>query len=242
MTSPPLCELIAVTKRYREGDRHRTVLDRASLRLESGEFVVLLGRSGSGKSTLLNLIAALDRPDEGEVWVEGQSLCQLNESQRTAYRRSRIGFIFQSFNLVSTLTVCENVSLRPALNGVPRREALDMAVARLEDVGLRDRAESFPDVLSGGEQQRVAIAAALAHEPALILADEPTGNLDRDNGAQVVQLLDDLVRNRGKTLVMATHSREMIGLAHRVFTIERGVFVEADGAESLSDFAPGEGL
>lgn len=224
MTS--LCELVDVTKRYREGDRHRTVLEGANLAIESGEFVVLLGRSGSGKSTLLNLLAALDRPDEGEVRVEGRNLAESSEAERTQFRCSKIGFIFQSFNLVSTLTVGENVSLRPVLNGVSKSDAEAAARGRLDDVGLLDRADSFPDVLSGGEQQRVAIAAALAHEPTLILADEPTGNLDVENGSQVVSLLDDLVRNRGKTLVMATHSREMIGLADRVLTIEAGRFVE----------------
>lgn len=238
MNIPPgaTCELCSVTKRYREGDRSHEVLRNASFTIRPGEFVVLLGRSGSGKSTVLNLVAGLDRPDEGRVLVNGRDLGALSETERTRFRRSEVGFIFQSFNLIATLTVAENVSLRPALNGVSKRDALAIAEHRLEEVGLADRAHSFPDILSGGEQQRVAIAAALAHEPNFILADEPTGNLDAENGARVVGLLDELVRSRGKTLIMATHSREMIGIADRVARIEGGALVEeADGATRDSE-------
>jgi putative ABC transport system ATP-binding protein len=187
---------------------------------------VLLGKSGSGKSTLLNLISGIDTPSGGAVWVDGQDLTRLSERERTLFRRRSIGFIFQFFNLVPTLTVLENVLLPLELNGRSGPAARAAAMAMLAEVGLDDRGPSYPDRLSGGEQQRVAIARALVHSPALILADEPTGNLDAETGQQVLALLDQLTRQAGRTMVMVTHSPEVVGLADRVFRITDGRLAE----------------
>ena len=216
----PLVELRHVGKSYREGDRLHRVLDGVDARLARGEITILLGRSGSGKSTLLNLLSGIDLPDEGEVIVDGVAINRLSETQRTRYRRRRVGFVFQFFNLIPTLTVAENLLLPLELNGLTgdRQRIADL----LAEVGLAERAESFPDVLSGGERQRVAIARALVHDPDLILADEPTGNLDIETGVQVLELLDRLTRRAGKTMVMATHSRRVVGVADRILRIEHG--------------------
>ena len=227
--TPPLVELRNLTKAYDEGDRRRVVLREAHVGIARGELAVLVGRSGSGKSTLLNLISGIDLPDEGEVVVDGVALSRLPERERTLFRRDHIGFVFQFFNLIATLTVEENLLLPLELKGKvgpgPRRAALGL----LEEVGLADRAASYPDRLSGGEQQRVAVARALAHDPLLVLADEPTGNLDLETGLQVLEILDRLTRRAGKTMVMVTHSPEVIGLADRVFRVDDGRLVE-DGA------------
>ena len=179
-------------------------------------------KSGSGKSTLLNLISAIDTPSSGEIIIDGQPLTRLSEHERTLFRRRNIGFIFQFFNLVPTLTVEENLLLPLELNG--RTSPADRAHARdlLGRVGLADRAATYPDRLSGGEQQRVAIARALVHDPLLVLADEPTGNLDSDTSAQVLDLLDTLVRQAGKTLLMVTHSTDVVGMADRVLRMREG--------------------
>ncbi|MDW8402658.1 MAG: ABC transporter ATP-binding protein [Chloroflexus sp.] len=211
-----------VTKSYLEGDQLRTVLRDITITVAAGEFVVLLGKSGSGKSTLLNLVSGIDTPSSGEIWVAGQRLNQLSERERTLFRRRSIGFVFQFYNLAPTLTALENVLLPLELNGQRGPAARAAALEMLAAVGLADRANTYPDRLSGGEQQRVAIARALVHNPDLVLADEPTGNLDSDTGAQVLDLLDRLTRQVGKTLLMVTHSREMIGVADRVFQLRNG--------------------
>jgi len=222
----PLVEIRDLTKTYEEGGRQRTVLRQASAVIERGELAVLVGRSGSGKSTLLNLLSGIDLPDAGEVSIDGIALSRLTERERTLFRRDRIGFVFQFFNLIPTLTVEENLLLPLELKGrvLPeeRRAALDL----LAEVGLADRARTWPDRLSGGEQQRVAVARALAHDPLLVLADEPTGNLDLETGLQVLELLDRLTRQAGKTMVMVTHSPEVVGTADRVFRIAEGNLVE----------------
>ncbi len=200
--------------------------------VDPGEFIVLLGRSGSGKTTLLHLIAGIETADEGRVVVAGRSLGTIGDRERTLFRRQHIGMIFQSLNLIPTLTVRENVELRLELNRSRDADGIARGRALLDHVGLGDRGDSYPDVLSGGERQRVAIAAALVHDPDLILADEPTGNLDATRGTEIVTLLDQLVRRDGKTLVMATHSLEMIGIADRVLTIEEGQIVEVPGDPS----------
>ncbi|MCH9646661.1 MAG: ABC transporter ATP-binding protein [Deltaproteobacteria bacterium] len=228
----PIITLEKVVKSYSEGGVTRRVLDGVDTRIEAGELVVLLGRSGSGKSTILNLLAGIDRPDSGQVRVAGVSISDLREPERTRFRRERVGVIYQSLNLIPTLTVLENVRLRLELIGAPDRRG--PAQEWLEAVGLADRGGSFPDVLSGGERQRVAIAAALVHDPALILADEPTGNLDEETGGQIVQRLDALVREHGKTLVMATHSVDMVGIADRVFRIDQGQLRESSAEEPSS--------
>jgi putative ABC transport system ATP-binding protein len=224
--APALIELRSLTKTYDEGERQRLVLCDTNVAIRRGELAVLVGRSGSGKSTVLNLLAGIDQPSSGEVVIDGVAISALSERQRTLFRRNRIGFVFQFFNLIPTLTVEENLLLPLELKGRigagQRRAAFDL----LAEVGLADRAASYPDRLSGGEQQRLAVARALAHDPLLVLADEPTGNLDLETGLQVLDLLDRLTRRSGKTLVMATHSPEVIGMADRVFRIEECRLVE----------------
>ena len=216
----PLVELRDVGKSYREGDRLHRVLRGVQARLGRGEITILLGRSGSGKSTLLNLLSGIDLPDEGDVIVDGVAINRLSETARTLYRRRQVGFVFQFFNLIPTLTVAENLLLPLELNH--RRDGAHRVAELLSAVDLEDRAGSFPDRLSGGERQRVAIARALVHDPDLILADEPTGNLDIETGVQVLELLDRLTRQAGKTMVMATHSRRVVGVADRILRIEDG--------------------
>jgi putative ABC transport system ATP-binding protein len=224
--APPAVELRQLSKTYREGEAERVVLRDVSLTIASGEIVVLVGRSGSGKSTLLNLIAGIDRPTAGTVAVNGTDLTALDEQARTLFRRRHIGFVFQFFNLIPLLTVEENLLLPLDLNGRADADGVARARVLLERVGLGGRGDSFPERLSGGEQQRVAIARALIHDPALILADEPTGNLDADTAADVLELLDKLAREAGRTVLMATHSREVIGVADRIFTMQRGALTE----------------
>jgi putative ABC transport system ATP-binding protein len=224
--APPALELRQLGKTYREGEAERVVLRDVSLTIASGEIVVLVGRSGSGKSTLLNLIAGIDRPTAGTVAVNGTDLTALDEQARTRFRRRHIGFVFQFFNLIPLLTVEENLLLPLDLNGRADEKGVARARALLERVGLAGRGDSFPERLSGGEQQRVAIARALIHDPDIILADEPTGNLDADTAAGVLGLLDALAREAGRTVLMATHSREVIGVADRIFTVQRGALVE----------------
>jgi putative ABC transport system ATP-binding protein len=222
----PLLQLTGVTKTYREGDTERTVLQDLSLTLDRGASVVLMGRSGAGKSTLLNLVSGIDLPTSGEIVVDGTDLTTLSETERTLFRRQNIGFVFQSFNLISTLTVVENVLLPLELAGASTAASRERAEDILGQVGLGDRLDSFPDRLSGGEQQRVAIARALAHDPLFVLADEPTGNLDYETGQQVLTLLDDLVRETNTTLLTATHDREALDRADRVLHLRGGVLHE----------------
>ena len=218
----PAVELSSLFKSYREGQSERVVLRGVDLSVATGEIVVLLGRSGSGKSTLLNLVSGIDRPTSGTVRVEGVDVAAQSETSRTRLRRRRIGFIFQFFNLIPTLTVEENLRLPLELNGVDGAGGRARALGLLADVGLADRAASFPDRLSGGEQQRVAVARALVHDPALVLADEPTGNLDGESARQVLSLLTGLARRWGKTVIVASHSDEVAALADRVLTLADG--------------------
>jgi putative ABC transport system ATP-binding protein len=213
-----------VSKSYDDGNTRHDVLKRIDLDVAPGELVALLGPSGSGKSTLLNVIAGIDAPDSGTVEVGGHDLGMLSERGRTLLRRRDIGFVFQFLNLIPTLTVLENVLLPLELTG--RRDAAG-AHALLDRVDLADRAHAFPEELSGGEQQRIAIARALAHQPQLVLADEPTGNLDSATGAHVLDLLTDLVRERETAMVIATHSRDVVDRAHRVLGIHNGVIVNS---------------
>lgn len=217
-----MIELRELTKIYYEGSIANKVLDDVSEKIESGELVVLLGKSGSGKSTLLNLISGIDLPSSGEIFISGKNLTRMSEQERTLFRRKRIGFVFQFFNLIPTLTVLENLLLPLELNGMNGAENKNRASELLERIELAHRGGSYPDRLSGGEQQRVAIARALVHDPEIVLADEPTGNLDIETGKRIIELLDRLVRESGKTLIMATHSREVIGIADRVLTLRDG--------------------
>lgn len=225
MGEKPLIRFENISKVFREGDRERAVLQGVTAEIARGEFVVILGRSGSGKSTLLNLLAGLDTPTQGDIWFGDTNIARLNDTDRTLFRRKHIGFVFQFFNLIATLTVRENVLLTAELVGWNQAEAQARATQLLESVGLLDRASVFPDKLSGGEQQRVAIARALCADPELILADEPTGNLDAETGARVLELLTTLTRSRDKTMVMVTHSAEVAAQADRVFTMQDGQLV-----------------
>ena len=229
-----LIQINKLSKSFREGEQTRKVLQSLDLRIHRGEIIVLLGRSGSGKSTLLNLLSGIDLPDNGEIIIDGINLTRQNEQERTLFRRRNIGFVFQFFNLIPTLTVAENLLLPLELNDRADETGKNRVQQLLEDVGLGDRANSFPDRLSGGEQQRVAIARALVHDPLLLLADEPTGNLDFETGKKIIDLLDKLVRQRGKNMVMATHSRDVIGLADRVFAVRNGQLIEQSEQKVLN--------
>jgi putative ABC transport system ATP-binding protein len=214
--------LINIYKSYKEGQSVYDVLKGINLNLNQGEIVILLGKSGSGKSTLLNLISGIDLPDKGEIIIDDLKLTEQSEHNRTLFRRKKVGFIFQFFNLIPTLTVEENLLLPYELNYKNTNGFKEKATNLLEEVGLLNRLKSYPDILSGGEQQRIAIARALIHNPDIILADEPTGNLDYENGKVVISLLDNLVRKNNKTLIMATHSREVVGIADRILQIKDG--------------------
>lgn len=215
-----------LSKSFQEGNLTRIVLKGACAAFQPGEFVAIVGKSGSGKSTLLNLISGIDRVDEGSIYFGDLNLNSMDDQQRTIFRRRNIGFVFQFFNLIPTLTVLENVTLPLELNGDPVRSARRRAERLLEAVGLQDRGNTFPDRLSGGEQQRVAIARALVHDPLLVLADEPTGNLDEETGKQVLGLLDQLTRQSGKNLVMVTHSHDAATIADSVLCLREGKLIK----------------
>ena len=217
-----------LVRSYREGDAPHRVLDGVNAEFSHGETVALRGRSGSGKSTLLNLVSGVDAPDAGEVRIDDAVITAMSEYDRTLYRRRNIGFVYQQFNLVPTLTAADNVRLVLELNGVRREEAGRRIAYLLDAVGLADRHGSYPDVLSGGEQQRIAIARALAHKPSLLLADEPTGNLDDVTASSVLTLLDELVRAEGGTMVIATHSAQVARFCDRVLELREGKLI--DGA------------
>jgi len=224
--SPPALEVVGLGKSYAEGRRRRSVLRDVAFAVAPGECVALLGRSGSGKSTLLNLLAGIDRPDTGEVRILGRSVTGMGEPDLTLLRRRHIGFIYQFFNLISTLTVAENLALPLELNGMVAARRRERIAELLGKVGLDGREAAFPDQLSGGEQQRVAIARAIIHGPDLVLADEPTGNLDAQTGHRVLELLSHLFRDEGHTLILVTHSREVSAIADRVFAVEDGRLTE----------------
>jgi putative ABC transport system ATP-binding protein len=212
-----------LSRGFQEGGREHSVLRELSVDFMRGETVALRGRSGSGKSTLLNLISGIDVPDAGEVVVAGFNITTMSERDRTLFRREHIGFVYQAFNLVPTLTVADNIRLVLELNRVPDAESADRIAWLLDATGLADRAASYPDVLSGGEQQRVAIARALAHKPSLLLADEPTGNLDDSTAESVLRLLDELVRQSGGTMIVATHSATVASRCDRVLELHAGI-------------------
>jgi putative ABC transport system ATP-binding protein len=230
--SEPIVRLDGLEKSYREAGHDHVILSDATASLFPGEFVALLGPSGSGKSTLLNLLSGIDTPDSGTVVVDGVSLTQVSESERTLFRRRHIGFIFQFFNLLPTLTVEENLLLPLELTGSIGGAERGKAQRLLAQVGLEGRGSTFPDRLSGGEQQRVAVARAMIHDPALVLADEPTGNLDSKTGAMILDLLQGLASDRGVTLLVVTHSQAVAAVAHRVLRIQDGRLIEAE-VESL---------
>jgi len=215
-----------LSRSFSEGGRRHDVISHLNAEFAKGETVALRGRSGSGKSTLLNLISGIDAPDSGEIDVAGQRLTDMSERERTLFRRRHIGFVYQAFNLVPTLTVADNIRLVLELNDIEQRRAKARVDELLEAVELADRAGSYPDVLSGGEQQRVAIARALSHSPPLVIADEPTGNLDDRTAGKVLELLDLLVRRAGGTMIVATHSASVAAFADRVLELHNGVLVD----------------
>ena len=225
-TGTALVELRSLTKSFPEGGGERVVFRDLSAGIRRGETVALLGRSGSGKSTLLNLIGGIDLPTSGEVILDGRNLTALSETGRTLFRRRHIGLVFQSFNLIPTLTVMENLLLPLELNGTTGRRARAAALDLLGMVGLADRSGTYPDRLSGGEQQRVAVARAVVHEPVLLLADEPTGSLDAETGGRVLELLVRLARNGGRTMIVVTHSDGVARAADRVLALRDGRLVE----------------
>jgi len=217
-------EISGLCRSYQEADRIHPVIEQAELQIGSAEVVALLGRSGSGKSTLLNLIAGIDRPDSGQILVVGERVSSLKEPELTRFRRRRIGFVYQFFNLIPTLTTLENIALPLELNAYPGSEINVLAKRMLDAVGLVERTDAFPDQLSGGEQQRVAIARALVHRPSLVLADEPTGNLDQVAGEQVLDLMLSLVRDEQSSLLLVTHSLSVAQRADRILTLHKGQF------------------
>ena len=217
------------TRVYKVGAVETQALRGVNLTIDGGEFIALVGPSGSGKTTLLQLIGCLDQPTSGAVWVDGKDVTRLNRNQRADMRRGHIGFIFQFFALIPTLTAYENVEMPLLLNGHNPKERRERVLELLQAVDLADRAKNRPDQLSGGQQQRVAIARALAPKPALILADEPTANLDTENGRQVMEIMTKLNKETGVTFVFATHDPRVIKYARRVVTLRDGLIVENDG-------------
>lgn len=228
-----------VRKWIQNGSRTVEILKGIDLSIPSGQFVAIVGASGSGKSTLLGLLAGLDTPSEGEIWLDGTPIHNLEEAQLSAVRGQKLGFVFQSYQLIPTLTALENVLLPFELNlpgdGIPRARRL------LEQVGLAERAEHYPVQLSGGEQQRVALARAFIVEPPIVMADEPTGNLDSVNGQKVLELLLSRNNDTGTTLVLVTHDPQVAALAHRKIVLRDGMVVEDTMREDLATAAMAQG-
>ena len=225
----PFIHVDNVCRRFTHGSGTQTVLANLTFSLHRGETVALLGRSGSGKSTLLNLISGIDQADSGTVVIDGQNLSLLNERDRTLFRRRQIGFIYQFFNLIDSLTAVENIALVLELNGVKPALALEKTQKLLETMQIADKASHFPAQLSGGEQQRIAIARALIHSPKLVLADEPTGNLDAETGRHMLHLLKTKIQASNSTLLLVTHSLAVAQTADRILTLDDGKIQERTG-------------
>jgi len=219
----PLIEIRGLSKSYRRGGQRIPVLEGIDLDIAGKEFLALMGPSGSGKSTLMNLIAGIDRADSGTIRVAGVEITALGDAELARWRATHIGFVFQFYNLIPVLSALENVELPLHLTGLSRRERREHAEAVLRLVGLADRADHRPGQLSGGQQQRVAIARAIVTDPAVIVADEPTGDLDRVSAAEILDLMDGLVRDYGKTVVMVTHDPRAAERARRVRHLDKGV-------------------
>lgn len=211
-----------MSKSFREGEKTREVLRDLSEQFDRGEFIALVGKSGSGKSTLLNLISGIDNVDSGEIIVGDCDLTNATDEGRTLFRRKYIGFIFQSFQLIPFLSVRDNINFSIHLNDMPLRQEEDRVHDLASKIGIHSLMDALPEKLSGGEQQRVAIVRALAHRPSLILADEPTGNLDESNGEQIIDILSNLTKDSGTTLVLVTHSVEVAKRADRIFRVQHG--------------------
>jgi putative ABC transport system ATP-binding protein len=226
MTSTPIVQISHLFKSYRRGGQVVPVLHDLSFEIAEGEFLALMGPSGSGKSTLLNLIAGIDKPDSGELRIGAEDISRLSESELADWRAVSIGFIFQFYNLMPVLTAFENVELPLLLTGLGRRNRRERVQLALEMVSLGDRATHYPSELSGGQQQRVAIARAIIADPLLIVADEPTGDLDRVSAGEILGLLERLNREMGKTIVMVTHDQRAAERAHVIKHLEKGELAE----------------
>jgi putative ABC transport system ATP-binding protein len=211
-----------VERTYHAGETEVRALRGVTLAIDAGEFLAIAGPSGSGKTTLLNLIGCIDRPDAGEVAIDGKAVSLMDNRALALFRRERLGFVFQTFNLIPVLTASENVELALSLLGVEEREARERSRAFLAEVGLEGRETSLPGKLSGGQQQRVAIARALVKEPAIVLADEPTANLDSDNGAAILDLMEKMNARHGTTFVFSTHDPMVMARAHRLVRLHDG--------------------
>lgn len=222
MAAEPIVVIRELTKSYLQGDLNVTALNGVSLDIQPGEFVVLMGPSGSGKSTLLHIIAGIDRPTSGSAMIQGINIANLKESQLADWRNQNVGFVFQSFNLIPVLTAAENVELPLLLTDLSSAERRKQVATALELVGLADRGHHRPDQMSGGQQQRVAIARALVTDPALIVADEPTGNLDAKSASDVLAILQSLSREAGKTVIMVTHDPKSAAYGSRSLHLEKG--------------------
>ena len=218
----PIVQIRELTKLYAQGEIQVTALDRITLDIAAGEFLALMGPSGSGKSTLLHIIAGVDRPTSGECLVQGVNVTRLNESQLADWRNHNVGFVFQTFNLIPVLTAAENVELPLLLTRLGRAQRRQQVATALELVGLADRAKHLPRQLSGGQEQRVAIARALVTDPALIVADEPTGNLDSHSAQEVLSVLQSLRKDAGKTIIMVTHDPHASARASRTVYLNKG--------------------
>jgi putative ABC transport system ATP-binding protein len=227
----PLIRIRSLRKAYQRGGQQIPVLLDVDLDVQRGEFIALMGPSGSGKSTLLNLIAGIDKPSSGTIEIGGVDIATLSEGELADWRAANVGFIFQFYNLMPVLTAFENVELPLLLTGLSSRKRREHVEATLAAVGLLDRMDHYPNELSGGQQQRVAIARALVTDPTLIVADEPTGDLDRVTGEEVLALMDDLHTELGKTIVMVTHDPKAAARARRLVHLEKGVLVP-DGETS----------
>jgi putative ABC transport system ATP-binding protein len=231
MADRPIVAITRLTKSYRRGDQVVPVLRDITLSIPAGDFIALMGPSGSGKSTLLNLIAGIDKPDSGELLVDGEDITKLPEADLADWRASHVGFIFQFYNLMPVLDAFENVELPLLLTSLGKRDRRERVETALSLVGLADRMEHYPNELSGGQQQRVAIARALITDPTIIVADEPTGDLDRKSAEEVLGLLRRLNAEMGKTIIMVTHDGHAVQSARHVTHLEKGELVDGSGVQ-----------
>ncbi len=222
-----MLSVTGLTKTYPSGRQLQIIFNNLNLHINTAEVVALLGSSGSGKTTLLNLLSGIDTPDSGQVMLDGVDIHAQGEPQRTLLRRQQLGFVFQFFNLIPTLTVGENIALPMQLTGADKHQIKQRATQLLNQVGLTGMFDRYPETLSGGEQQRTAIARALSHQPRVLLADEPTGNLDEDTGASIISLLTSLARDQGTTLLIVTHSRDVAAASDRILRLQHGELVNA---------------
>lgn len=220
-----LIELIEVSKIYNRGENEVRAINNVSLEINKGDFIAIVGSSGSGKSTMMNILGCLDVPDEGKYLLDGKDVSTLDENELSSIRNKKIGFIFQGFNLITSLTALENVELPLIYRGKGKKEREEMAISMLKRVGLENRLSHKPSEMSGGQQQRVAIARALATAPPIILADEPTGNLDSKSGEEVIKILKEL-HKEGKTIILITHDDDIANIAERVVRFSDGIIIE----------------